>query len=132
MAGEVIGKIKQKEDEAARIIEDAKRRARQIIQEAEEKKSGIFRARDDILKKDEESIRSKYEKETEALIKELERKENVSVEIKGTVGLGYSYCSNCGLIFSDISESDKVILEEIYLHLPPCQPNQPNQEHSRY
>lgn len=80
MAGEAIEKIREKEKEGQEIIEKAKLDAKKIIEEAREKKDLYLAEKDELLKKEEVTISSRYKKETDEAIKSLEKEKIKEIE----------------------------------------------------
>jgi len=80
MAGEAIEKIREKEKEGQEIIEKAKLDAKKIIEEAREKKDLYLAEKDELLKEEEATISSKYKKETDEAIKNLEEEKIKEIE----------------------------------------------------
>jgi len=80
MAGEAIEKIREKEKEGQEIIEKAKLDAKKIIEEAREKKDLYLAEKDKLLKEEEATISSKYKKETDEAIKNLEEEKIKEIE----------------------------------------------------
>ena len=81
MAGEAILKIREKEKEAAEIINDARDEAFKIILSAKEKKTDFLGEKDKQLEKEEEKIKEKYYREMEEILKELENEERKDIEM---------------------------------------------------
>jgi len=80
MAGEAIEKIREKEKEGQEIIEKAKLDAKKVIEEAREKKDLYLAEKDELLKEEEATISSKYKKETDEAIKNLEEEKIKEIE----------------------------------------------------
>jgi len=80
MAGEVIGRIRSTEEEAARIVEKAKNEAREIIEGTAEKKQRMLEQQDELLAEEEEKIRRRYREETEELLRGIEEEERRRIE----------------------------------------------------
>ena len=80
MAGEAILKIREKEKEAAEIINDARDEALKIILSAKEKKNEFIGEKDKQLENEEGKIKDKYNREMEEILKELENEERKDIE----------------------------------------------------
>ena len=80
MAGEAILKIREKEKEAAEIINDARDEALKIVLSAKEKKTDFLGEKDKQLEKEEEKIKEKYHREMEEILRELENEERKDIE----------------------------------------------------
>ncbi|MFW6138062.1 MAG: hypothetical protein ACOC7U_02700 [Spirochaetota bacterium] len=80
MAGEVIAEIKKKEDEASRIINDAHKKAGEIVEKARKAKIDFIQEKDRLLKKEEEDIKQHYEQEKNQVLQELEREEQKNIK----------------------------------------------------
>ncbi len=80
MAGEVIHRIKQKENEAAELINKARADAKNLLEKTRNGKSDILSQKDLLLQKEEEKIKEKYDKETTHIIQEIEKEENDTIK----------------------------------------------------
>lgn len=85
MAGEVIGRIRSTEEEAAEIISRAKVEAREIIDGTAEKKQHMLDRKDGLLAEEEKKLRQRYRKEAEELLREIEAEEQRQVEQVNTL-----------------------------------------------
>ncbi|MBN2322393.1 MAG: hypothetical protein JXQ30_01565 [Spirochaetes bacterium] len=75
MSGEAIRSIRQSEEEAAKMIDDAKAETKRVIEAAEKKKKGLFTEKDELLSGEEEKIKKRYAEESKTLSESLERGE---------------------------------------------------------
>jgi len=75
MSGEAIRTIRQSEEEAAKLVSDAKSDSKHVLEAAEKKKKELFTRKDELLIKEEEKIRKRYAEETKTLSESLEKKE---------------------------------------------------------
>jgi vacuolar-type H+-ATPase subunit H len=80
MAGEVIHRIKQKENEAAELINKARADAKNLLQKTRAGKADILGQKDELLQKEEEKIKQKYARETAQIIEEIEKEENETIK----------------------------------------------------
>jgi vacuolar-type H+-ATPase subunit H len=72
---EVIHRIKQKENEAAELINKARADAKKLLQKTRDEKAGIVGQKDELLRKEEENIKEKYDRDTTKIIEEIEKEE---------------------------------------------------------
>lgn len=75
MAGESVLKVKKWEQEAVEIVNDARSRAKKIIQKADEAEADLFKKMDERLQKEETGIKQKYEEDTEKSLQHLKQDE---------------------------------------------------------
>jgi vacuolar-type H+-ATPase subunit H len=85
MAGELIEKIREKEQEASQIISDVKDKAMKMVLSAEEKKADYIGEKDALLREDEKRIKEKYDSETREIIREIEDEEKKGIESINTL-----------------------------------------------
>ena len=80
MAGEAIEKIKQKEQDAADIIKEAKDEAYKIVLRSGEKKTDFIRQKDKLLEMEEKKIKENYESQTREILDQIGNDEQKEVE----------------------------------------------------
>lgn len=80
MAGEVIEKIKQKEQAASEIIKEAKDEAYKIILRSGERKVEFIKEKDKLLEKEEMNIKERYEEEMQEVLRQIENEEEKEIE----------------------------------------------------
>jgi len=78
MAGEVIHRIREKEDEGAGIIARAKEQAKTILRKAREENDKLIVEKDTVLKKDFADLEESGKRETEKLLGDIAREEETS------------------------------------------------------
>ena len=80
MAGEAIEKIKQKEQDAADIIKEAKDEAFKIVLRSGEKKTEFIKEKDKLLQNEEKKIKEKYDAETREVLNQIGSDEQKEIE----------------------------------------------------
>ena len=80
MAGEGIDSIKKTEEEATKIVVDAQAETKRIIQKARDQKNELINSKDRALIKGEESIKLRYNEQTQEVLRKLEGEEEKNVE----------------------------------------------------
>ena len=80
MAGEAIEKIKQKEQDAADIIKEAKDEAYKIVLGSGDKKTDFLKEKDKLLENEEKKIKEKYEAQTQEILNQIGNDEQKEIE----------------------------------------------------
>jgi vacuolar-type H+-ATPase subunit H len=80
MAGEAIEKIKQKEQDGADIIKEAKDEAYKIVLRSGDKKSDFIKEKDKLLEKEEVQIKEKYDAQTQEILDQIGNDEQKEIE----------------------------------------------------
>jgi len=75
MAGEVLQKIRKKEEEAREIIEKVKDDAQGSFNRAQEEKKKLIEKKDALLKDEEVRIKDRYAAQASKILKEIELEE---------------------------------------------------------
>ena len=80
MAGEAIERIKQKEQDAADIVKEAKDEAYKIVLKSGDKKADFVKEKDKLLEMEENKIKEKYEAQTKEILDQIGNDEQKEVE----------------------------------------------------
>ena len=80
MAGEAIEKIKQKEQDAADIIKEAKDEAYKIVLRSGDKKTDFIKEKDKLLENEEKKIKERYDDETREVLNQIGSDEQKEIE----------------------------------------------------
>lgn len=80
MAGETVLRIKAKEKEASELVNNARLDAKRVVQSARDGKSAVIEEKDSALKREETVIREKFLRESEEIIRDLQREEEKEIE----------------------------------------------------